>query len=86
MKQWQMQEAKARFAELIEEAERNGPQTVTKHGKPRAVVMSSEQFAAMQKGKAPRLDFVNFLLSIPKSDDGFDIERDKDTGREIDLG
>lgn len=86
MKNWQMQEAKARFAELIEEAERNGPQTVTKHGKPRAVVVSSEQFEAMQKGTAPKADFVDFLLSIPKSDEGFDIERDKDAGREIDLG
>jgi hypothetical protein len=34
---------------------------------------------------ARKMDFVEFLLSGPKVDD-FEIERDKDTGREIDLG
>jgi hypothetical protein len=33
----------------------------------------------------PRMDFLEFLLSGPAVED-FEIERDKDTGREIDLG
>ena len=36
---WQLQEAKNRFSEVINAAEHEGPQTITRHGKPVAVVV-----------------------------------------------
>ncbi|MEK7415745.1 MAG: type II toxin-antitoxin system Phd/YefM family antitoxin [Planctomycetota bacterium] len=36
---WQLQEAKNRLSEVIHAAERQGPQTITRHGEPVALVM-----------------------------------------------
>ena len=36
---WQVQEAKNHFSELIERAVSEGPQTVTRHGKPAGVLI-----------------------------------------------
>ena len=81
---WQVQEAKSRLSEVIERAQTEGPQTITKRGKPAAVVLSSEAYETLQR-KKPWPNLVDFLLnSGPKFDD-FEIERDKDTGREVDL-
>ncbi|MDR3360262.1 MAG: type II toxin-antitoxin system prevent-host-death family antitoxin, partial [Bifidobacteriaceae bacterium] len=38
-RQWQLQEAKSKLSQLVREAE-NGPQTITHHGRPSAVVIS----------------------------------------------
>jgi antitoxin Phd len=86
MANWQMREARARLGELIERAQTEGPQTITKNGKAKAVVLSADAYQEMkahEKGQEPNL--IEFLLnSGPKVDD-FEIERDKSTGREIDL-
>jgi prevent-host-death family protein len=78
---WQVQEAKARLSEVIERARIDGPQIITRHGTERAVVLSIEDYRSMT---APKMDFVSYLLSGPKVDN-FEIERDKDTGRDVDL-
>ena len=79
---WQVQEAKAHFSEVMAKAEHEGPQIITRHGSERAVVLSIADYRALTSGKK---DFITFLLTGPKFDD-FEIERDKDTGREVDLG
>jgi antitoxin Phd len=81
MARWQVQEAKARFSEVVEEARKKGPQIITKHGTERAVVLSVEDFRALTAHK-PGLK--EYLLGGPKVDD-FEMERDRDTGREIGL-
>ena len=43
MHNWQLQEAKARLSELINLAESEGPQQITKHGEPAVVVMSRQR-------------------------------------------
>ena len=82
MATWQIQQAKTKLSELIEKAHSEGPQTITKHGKPSAVVLSMEEYESMRRNKP---DFVEYLLRIPKFDD-LDLERSKDVGREVDLG
>ena len=58
---WQVQEAKARFGEVIDRALREGPQTVTRHGK--AVV----KVVAITDAKETSGDgFAAFLLSMPR--------------------
>ena len=78
---WQIQEAKSRLSELIEDASAKGPQIITRHGTERAVVLSIQEYRALTAHKP---DFREFLLGGPKVD-SFDIPRDSDTGRDIDL-
>jgi antitoxin Phd len=78
---WQVQDAKARLSELIERAHSEGPQTITRHGAERAVVLSIEHYRALI---AQRPDFKAHLLGGPKVDD-FPVDRDRDTGRPVEL-
>lgn len=81
MAQWQVQEAKTRLSEMIEEAQNKGPQIITRHGTEWAVVLSIADFRALTAHK-PGLK--EYLLGGPKVDE-FEIEPDGDTGREIAL-
>jgi prevent-host-death family protein len=81
---WQLQDAKNRFSEVVKRARDEGPQTVTVHGQRAAVVVSAPQFDALIK---PRMSFVDFLLADQDgwSDDVVDAinDRSADTGRDI---
>ena len=81
MAKWQVHDAKRRLSELIELAQDEGPQVITRHGKDRAVVLSVPEF---RKLEAAQPDFKAYLLSGPKVDD-FEIERPPDPGRVVEL-
>lgn len=81
MTTWQVQEAKTRLSEVIERARTEGPQTITRHGTERAVVLSVEDYRALA---AQKPDFKAYLLGGPKVDD-FTIPRDGDTGRTVEI-
>ena len=81
MSSWQVQQAKSRLSELIENAKTNGPQIITRHGEEQVAVLSIADYRALS---TPKMDLRDYLLSGPKVDD-FEIPRDQDTGREIDL-
>lgn len=81
MTTWQVQDAKARLGDVIERARTEGPQTITRHGKERAVVLSIEDYRALSRH---RPDFKAYLLGGPKVED-FSVERDRDVGRDVDL-
>ena len=81
MASWQVHEAKTRLSEVIERSRTDGPQTITRHGTDRAVLLSVEDYRALV---AHRPDFKAHLLGGPKVDD-FTIERDRDTGRDTPL-
>lgn len=78
---WQVQEAKQRFSELVERAAAEGPQIVTKHGRETVVVLEIGEYRRLLG--AP-MDFKEFLLSVPKGDE-LEIERSQDLPREIEL-
>jgi antitoxin Phd len=78
---WQVQEAKTRLSEVIEEADKRGPQIITRHGAERAVILSIADYRALT---AHRPDLRQYLLGGPKVD-SFEVERELDTGREISL-
>jgi prevent-host-death family protein len=78
---WQVQEAKQRFSELVERAVVEGPQIVTKHGRETVVVLEIGEYRRL---RGEPMDFKEFLLSIPKGDP-LEIERSRDLPREIDL-
>ncbi len=77
---WQVQEAKARFSELLERTLKDGAQTVTRHGKPVAVVLSVEEYLRLRRrGKSLKA----LLAAAPL--EGIEIVRSRDTGRAIKL-
>jgi prevent-host-death family protein len=78
---WPVQDAETLFSEVIERARTDGPQTITRYGAERAVVMSIEDFRALA-GQKP--DFRTYLLGGPKFD-AFAVERNADVGREVML-
>ena len=49
--EWQLQEAKGNFSQLIKRAASGDAQTVTVHGKPAAVVVSAEEYARLTRRK-----------------------------------
>ena len=45
---WALQDAKARFSELVRRARRDGPQHVTVHGRDEVVVVAVEEFRRLK--------------------------------------
>lgn len=85
MRKWQMQEAKAKFGDVVRRAATEGPQIVTYRGADAAVILSIDAYRQLE---AKRPSFVDHLLSGPKLDDEtVDLinERSRDMGRDIDL-
>jgi prevent-host-death family protein len=82
MREWQLQDAKKRFSELVDTCTREGPQRITRRGKDAAVIMSIEEYSRLTQ---PREGLVEFLGDSPLSDVQLDLERGKDLPREVDL-
>jgi prevent-host-death family protein len=85
MRKWQMQQAKAKFAEVVKRASSEGPQVVTYRGADAAVIVSIEDYHRLE---AKRPSLVEYLMSGPKLDDETIDEindRSKDPGREIEF-
>ena len=82
MKQWQLQEAKARLSELVRSATKDGPQEITVRGKPEVVVISASEYERLKKRK-PR--FVEFMRSSPLNGVELDLTRNKSPMREAGL-
>lgn len=82
---WQLQTAKAKFSELFRLVRTEGPQRITRQGKEGVVMMSDEQYERLlAKSRQPR-SIVQFFRESPLLGPDLDLERDKDTGRDIDL-
>lgn len=66
--QWQVQEAKNRFSEMIERANLEGPQVITRHGRvvARVIAATTSQSAALTVPNGE--SFANYLLAAPKID------------------
>jgi antitoxin Phd len=67
MRLWPVQDAKARLSELLETCLTEGPQMVTKRGKPKAVLVSLEEWERLQK-RAPRSIKEMLLAPEPRFD------------------
>jgi prevent-host-death family protein len=79
---WQLQDAKSKFSQLVENAIRHEPQFVTKHGNNAVVILSFDDY---QKIIKPQTDLVTFLRSSPLMGAELDISRNKDLPRDIEL-
>jgi antitoxin Phd len=69
---WQVQDAKARFSELLEASLREGPQIVTRRGVEAAVLVPIEEWRRLKHAARPTLKQLllapdaRFEISIPE--------------------
>lgn len=82
MRTWQLQEAKARLSEVIKQASKEGPQTITMRGEPTAVVISKDEYERL---KQPRGSFVDFMRKSPLYGVDLDLRREQTLTREADI-
>ena len=82
---WQLQAAKARFSEVFRLARTEGPQLITRQGKDGVVMMPVEQFDRLVIRSRQPKSLVQFFRESPLVGLELDLERDKDTGRDVEL-
>ncbi len=80
MKTWPLQDAKNQFSQVVELARKKGPQTVTRHGRPVAVVVSADEFKTMAR---PVESVVEFFAPLRRS--GIRLTRRRDLPRKLKL-
>lgn len=83
VQRWKLEDAKARFSEVVRRAESDGPQMVTVRGKETAVVLSAADFAKLHPPSRAAVPLVDFLQGLDLS--GLDLSREPDFGRDIEL-
>ena len=79
---WKLQDAKAQFSKVVEDALKTGPQYVTRRGAKVVVILSAKDYENLVSNKP---SFKEFLLNCPKMDKNFEIERRQDYPRSIEL-
>jgi len=79
---WQLQEAKNRLSQVVDQALHDGPQTITLRGKPSAVVVSFEEY---RKLTMPRTGLSQFFRQSPLCEVELDLGRSADLSREVEL-
>jgi len=79
---WQLQEAKAHLSELVKTVQHDGPQKITVHGRPAAVVLSCDDYDHLTQKKP---SFVTLMQQSPLKGVKLLIERDNSLTREMDL-
>lgn len=62
---WLLQDAKARFSELVRKVRSEGPQHVTVHGRDEVVVISAEDFRRL-KGDKTGSELIKALQASPR--------------------
>ena len=87
---WKLQDAKARFSELVRKARAGAPQKVTVHGKDAVVVVDPERFEIRLKQRPARTmaDFIEASKKYRGVTEGIEFERSmpmhiRDKRREI---
>jgi antitoxin Phd len=80
---WKLEDAKARFSEVVRRARSEGPQRVSVRGKDAVVVISVEELERLAPRDANRTSLVAFMEGLHL--DGLDLAREPDAGRDVDL-
>lgn len=81
---WRLQDAKARFSEVVREAQQRGPQRVTLHGKDAVVIVGADEFDRLRHPVTGG-DIVAALAASPLAEVKFDRLTIKSRVRNIDL-
>ena len=79
---WSVADAKARLSEVVEKARSDGPQTITKNGRPAVVVVSAEEWERKTKRVG---NLAEFLAGSPLRGAKLNLGRLDDEPRDLDL-
>jgi len=82
--QWQLQEAKARFSEVVRRAKQEGPQHVTVHGREEVVVIGADDFRRLA-GERTGEALVDALRTSPHRSTSIEPPRVRMPVRDVDL-
>jgi prevent-host-death family protein len=81
---WALQDAKARFSEVVRKAKTEGPQRITVHGREEAVIVSAEEYRRI-KGEPTGEALVKLLQDSPLGDINMDRTRTRGPVRDVEL-
>lgn len=83
MRQWALQDAKARLSEVVRLAAEHEPQEITLRGEPTVVVMSREDYDQLTQ---PQESLVEFMRRSPLfGAEDLEFPRDQSLNREVEL-
>lgn len=82
-RQWQLQEAKAHFSEVVSRAQKGEVQLITKRGEKAVVILSYDQYEQLQGGNASLWDL--FKTAPRLDEEELPLERDKTPVRPFEL-
>lgn len=85
---WSLADAKAKLSEVVDRALREGPQHITRHGRPAVVVITEDEYRDAVGRRKSFVDVlfdpsVRGLLSDEEREAFF--KRDRDLGRDVEL-
>jgi prevent-host-death family protein len=81
---WQLQDAKARFSEVVRRAKQEGPQHVTVHGREEVVVVGAEDFRKLA-GEHTGRALVDAMQQSPHRSTSIEPPRSRMRVRDVDL-
>jgi prevent-host-death family protein len=79
---WTLADAKAHLSEVVESALKEGPQTITHHGRKAVIVVAAEEWERKTKRQGTLADF---FAASPLRGSDLEIEHPQDGPRDIDL-
>ena len=79
---WKLEDAKARFSEVVRRAHSEGPQAVTVRGRRAVVVLDAEDYERLAAPR-PMVPLVDFLESLDMG--ALDLTREPDAGRDVEI-
>jgi prevent-host-death family protein len=81
---WPLQDAKARFSELVRKVRSDGPQHVTVHGRDEVVVIAAEEFRRLKGGVTGKA-LVDVMRASPHRDIEIEASRGSLPIRDVSL-
>ena len=81
---WMLQDAKARFSELVRRVRSDGPQHVTVHGRDEVVVIAAEEFRRL-RGERTGAALVEAMQACPLGDLDLEPKRTPMPVRDVDV-
>ncbi len=83
LRAWKLEDAKAKFSEVVRRAREEGPQRVTYRGEDAVVVIAVEELKKLLPAEQPQQSLVEFLRDTALGE--IDIHREPDRGRDLVL-
>jgi prevent-host-death family protein len=82
MQTWTVAQAKAKFSEVLDRAQSDGPQTITRNGHSTAVIVAAEEWERKTRRKG---NLAEFFAASPLRRSGLKLHRVSGRPRKVDL-